>query len=87
MTNLDFDIDKAEIERLAEDFGEIQFIDMTIRENGLNRGSAKVYFKTRQGSLDFQQFSDGLKYRERRFKSSVIKSEHELEKQKEPKEI
>lgn len=75
MTNLDFDIDRDEIQRLAEDFGEIEFIDMPMKENGLNRGSSRIYFKTRQGHLDFQAFADGLKYRDRRFKCTIIKTE------------
>ena len=52
-----------------------------MRENGLNMGRAKIYFKTRQASIDFSNFSDGLLYKERKLKCSVIKSENELEKQ------
>jgi hypothetical protein len=44
----------------------------------LNRGGARIYFKTKQGSLDFKEFSDGLKYHDRRLKCTVIKSENEL---------
>lgn len=63
---------------MAEDFGEIEYIDMPMKENGLNRGASKVYFKTRQARLDFQAFADGLKYRDRRFKCTIIKTDQEL---------
>ena len=78
---MDFDIDKAQLERLAEDFGEIEYIDLPMRENKLNIGRAKVYFKTRQASIDFSNFSDGLLYKERKLKCSVIKSDNELKRQ------
>jgi hypothetical protein len=58
-----------------------------MKENGLNMGRAKVYFKSRQASVDFSNFTDGLLYKERKLKSSVIKSENELKKQIEPREI
>ena len=83
LTNMDFDIDKAELERLAEDFGEIEYIDLPIRQNGLNMGRAKVYFKTRQASVDFSNFCDGLLYKERKLKCSVMKSENEIKKKNE----
>lgn len=39
-----------------------------------------MYFKTKQATIDFSNFSDGLLYKERKLKSSVLKSENELKK-------
>lgn len=44
-----------------------------MKENGLNMGRAKVYFKKKQASVDFSNFTDGLLYKERKLKCSVIK--------------
>jgi RNA recognition motif-containing protein len=50
LTNLDFDIDRSELVRLAEDFGEIEHIELPMKENGLNTGIAKIYFKNKKSS-------------------------------------
>ena len=42
---MDFDIDERELMKLASDFGTITHIDMFMRESGINRGFANVYFK------------------------------------------
>jgi hypothetical protein len=46
-------------------------------------GRAKIYFKTKQASEDFSNFSNGLLYKERKLKCSVMKSDNEMNKKNE----
>lgn len=50
ISNMDFDITQQEVKKLAADYGEISHIDMTPRQNGLNRGFATVYFQNHKSA-------------------------------------
>ena len=72
--NLDFEVGKDEIKRLGADFGEVRKVEMNIRPNGLNSGTAVVYFSRYKHAHDFAYFCQGLKHLERTLSANVIKA-------------
>lgn len=51
ISNLDYDITKEELKKLAADYGGLSHIDISERHTGINKGFATVYFQERQSAL------------------------------------
>jgi hypothetical protein len=57
---------------LGKDYGQVEFVEMQIRPNGLNNGLATIYFKKSKEAEDFSYFCHDLVLRERKLSAEVI---------------
>ena len=69
---MDFDITEPELKKLADDYGKVTHIDISMRQSGINRGFATVYFETKNQALSFMNFMNGLTYKERKLSAHYI---------------
>jgi RNA recognition motif-containing protein len=72
VSNIDFDMTEKELHKLAADYGTVTHIDMNLREKGINRGFATVYFENSAQAADFVLFINGLDYRDYRLKGHLM---------------
>ena len=70
--NIDFEMTKQEVEKLASDYGEIQYIDMDMKNSKINKGYCKVYFSNKNSAVQFNSFINGLKYQDRKLSGQLI---------------
>ena len=79
ISNLDYDITLLQLQKLADDYGEVSHIDLNQRHSGINKGFATVYFQQRKSAQQFATFLDDFLYQDRRLKAQFVNTSHSLQ--------
>lgn len=73
VSNIPFDLTKVEVNKLAQDFGEVVDIKMPLRPDGNNHGYAVVFFEKEQSRQEFCAFINERMFLGRKLRAQLYK--------------